>query len=323
MTVTCHDWRSCAASEIAPLIDREASAWRRELHWDVRHSWRVIEPARAAGVLPGFVARDAQGRITGWTWFLINHGCLQVAGLVAADRLVVRALVDAIMNSSEAQATHSSVWSVRGTPSGLTEALGAHGLTAAPYACQVASLTDGEAAPPAVPPAGRSWRPDDLDRAISLCARTYSADRGVRPFAPHGRTSEWREYLHGLVGTDGCGTFQGSASFVIDGPGETLAAGIICSLIDRDVAHISQVVVDPDVQGRGFGRGLLRAAMRAAVTLGAKRMTLLVADDNRPARALYSQVGFSDHATFIVASSVQPRRSTSVALATGGVNTLR
>jgi ribosomal protein S18 acetylase RimI-like enzyme len=126
-----------------------------------------------------------------------------------------------------------------------------------------------------------------------------------------------------LIGTDGCGTFQRSASFVIDGPAQTLAAGIICSLIDRDVAHISQVIVDPDFRGQGFGRGLMRAAMREAAAIGARRMTLLVATDNRPARALYAQVGFRDHATFLVASSVQPRRSTSVALATGGVNTLR
>jgi ribosomal protein S18 acetylase RimI-like enzyme len=319
MTVTCHDWRTCAADEATLLLEREAEAWRRELDWDVRHSWRVIEPARAAGVLPGFVARDAHGRITGWTWFLVNHGCLQVAALVATDRRVVRTLVDAIMFSPEAQAIQSSVWSVRGTPPGLVEALGAYGLAVAPYAYQVATLTNVET--PA--PAGRTWQPRDLDRAVTLCARAYSADRDVRPFAPNGTTAEWREYLEGLIGTDGCGTFQRSASFVIDGPAQTLAAGIICSLIDRDVAHISQVIVDPDFRGQGFGRGLMRAAMREAAAIGARRMTLLVATDNRPARALYAQVGFRDHATFLVASSVQPRRSTSVALATGGVNTLR
>jgi hypothetical protein len=48
----CEDWRGAPNEEVAPLLAREAAAWDAELGWDIAHSWRVIEPARAAGMLP-------------------------------------------------------------------------------------------------------------------------------------------------------------------------------------------------------------------------------------------------------------------------------
>jgi ribosomal protein S18 acetylase RimI-like enzyme len=52
-------------------------------------------------------------------------------------------------------------------------------------------------------------------------------------------------------------------------------------------------------------------------------MTLMVSSENREAAALYETLGFRDRADFVVAVNRQPRRSTSVALATGGANTRR
>ncbi len=319
MSVSCRDWRQCASSEVLPLLRQEAADWRRYLGWDVQRSWRVIEPARAAGGLPGFVARDRTGRIVGWTWFLLHRGCLQVAALVADREPVVRALVHAVMASHAAREADACVFSIRGAPPGLADALQALELDVARYDYLMAPL---QLAPPEAP-AGRPWQMADVPAAAGLCARAYAVADQVRAFAPHGTDAEWQEYLHGLLATGGCGDFLPEASAVVDGPRETMAASIVTSLIDREVTHVSQVVVDPDAQGQGLGRHLMRAAMAASVARGARRMTLLVAADNRPARALYQSLGFAEHATFVVASSVQPRRLTSVALATCGASTRR
>jgi len=292
-------------------------AWRHELGWDVRTSWRVIEPARASGVLPGFVARDDNGRVAGWTWFLVHHGCLQVAALVGDREPVVRALVDAIMNSDLAQSATARVVSARGTPPGLEAALTAHGFDVAPYAYRMAQLDPA----PAALAEGRAWRPTDVPAAAALCARAYT-DRGdVRAFAPHGTDDEWRDYVRSLLETDGCGTMMPEASFVVDGPGGTLSAACITGRIGDDVAHLSQIVVDPGQQGRGLGRRVLRASMAAAAAAGLRRMSLLVAENNTQAGRIYAPLGFSDVGSFVVASGSQPRRLTSVALATGGVST--
>lgn len=156
-----------------------------------------------------------------------------------------------------------------------------------------------------------------------LLARAYPDTQAARPFAPHGTLEQWRDYLHGLVETTGCGLFQPDLSVVVDGASGGLSAGVLASLIAREVAHVSQVAVDPGAQGRGLGAGVVRQAMACAAARGVRRMTLLVAKSNHAARSMYAKLGFADRAAFVVGSSDQPCRSTSVALATVGVSTRR
>jgi ribosomal protein S18 acetylase RimI-like enzyme len=315
--MTCQDWRACAASEIAPLLEREAAAWRRELDWDVRWSWRVLEPARAAGTLPGFVARNPRGRILGWTWFLKHADCLQVAALCADEALVARRLAQAVLESEPARTAATAVWSVRGTPPGLRDVLTSAGLDAARYLFLRGALADG-----GPDPGGRPWGAADRHAAELLCRRSYGDRPHVRAFAPGGTAEEWRDYLRALFETDGCGVFLPEASFVEEDAAGELTGGIIASTIAPGIAHVSQIVVRPDCRGAGLGRRLLLASMRACAARGYRAMTLLVAEDNAPARALYARTGFERTAEFLVAVS-QPRRLTSVAPASGGVSTRR
>ena len=334
--ITIQDWRQCGASEMGGLLSAESAIWRHQLGWDTTASWSPIEPARAAGALPGFVAREASGRIVGWTWFLAHKGCLQIGALIAQREHTVQALIDAIMDSAAARTTTACVCSVRGTPPRLIEALERCGLRAATYAYQIARLA------PAVKPAsdtGRPWQSADAPAMAELLARAYQETGFVRPFAPHGTSEEWRDYLYGLVETNGCGAFQPGVSVMVDGPERRLSAGLLASFVDRDGAHVSQVAVDPAGQGRGLGRRIVQQAMTTAALFGARRMTLLVATGNVRARSMYAKLGFVDRASFVVAGGValearaltahslpnadQPRRSTSVALATGGVSTRR
>lgn len=60
-------------------------------------------------------------------------------------------------------------------------------------------------------------------------------------------------------------------------------------------AHVRQIngfAVDPEHQGRGIGRQLLRTAVDEARARGARRLTLRVLGSNRSALALYHSCGF-------------------------------
>ena len=72
------------------------------------------------------------------------------------------------------------------------------------------------------------------------------------------------------------------------------AGGLILARTAVDEAEILTFAVTPDVQRRGVGRGLLRAAMEIAGSRGAASVFLEVSARNRPALALYAAAGFAE-----------------------------
>ncbi len=294
------DWRFAPALEASALLSAEAAEWQRQLAWDVRTSWRNIEPARAAGRLPGFVARRTNGDIAGWCWFLEYRQCLQVGALVSSDHATTAALVAAILDSPEARRCTSQVWCVRDGAPGLSAALADAKLTVGRYLYLQAALDEagGE------PIFERAWRRSDIARAAHLCAVSYG-NADVRPFAPHGTPDEWHAYVASLFDTDGCGTVLPGASFMVEEePNGPLLGAVVVTTIAEGVAHVAQLVVSPDARGVGMGKYLLRGAMSASAWHGARTMTLLVAEQNIPARRLYQAEGFTPRAEFVVGTMV-------------------
>ena len=312
------DWRELDARQVAPLLDAEAQEWRADLSWDVNEAWRGIEPARAAGYLPGLVVRDADGHISGWSCFLLHRNTLQVAMIVAdaPDRAAV--IVEGILASPEAQRATTQTICIRDAAPGIRGVLLTRGFEVATYRYLRVSL--GVPGPIEAP--CRPWELDDASAMARLCARAYADTSEVRAFAPHGSSEEWQEYIATLVTGPGCGHFLPSASFVIPGrQAKRLEGAVITTALGRNTAHIAQVAVDPDARGIGFGRSLVTSSMYAAASAGFQEMTLLVADTNARAAGLYETLGFVDKSTFVVAVRKQPRKLKKVALEVVGART--
>jgi ribosomal protein S18 acetylase RimI-like enzyme len=292
------DWRSCAPREVAPLLAAEQNAWLDELYWDVRAAWRVVEPARRSGQLPGFILRDRAGRASAWASFLRHHDSVQVLAFVSATRVATAALVDAILASPEAASARAVLFCVRGGAAALAPVLAERGFGVEPYRYLSARL--GPARPPSE--SLRKWV-GQTDAAARLLARAYANDGAVRAFAPAGTIAEWRDYIATLIDSPGCGRFSPVMSFVVPHERDSeLAGAVLVHDLGPGTVHVSQIAVDPDVRGLGLGRRLMDAAEAAAATRGFDRMTLLVAQSNRPAAGLYERLGFRDRAAFVVAT---------------------
>jgi ribosomal protein S18 acetylase RimI-like enzyme len=299
MTTACVDWRALPAAAIAPLLAREAAAWRDRLGWDVGPSWAGIEPGRANGRLPGLHCHDDSGASVGWTCFLRHGDILQVAMLVADASDTTRALVTGVLQSAEARSARACAFFVRDAAPGLADTLVDDGFAVAAYQYRT-RLLDHPSGPEL--PAARAWHSDDGPALARLCGRAYRDAGDVRAFAPDGTPAQWLEYVRTLVAGTGCGSLLANASLVVPGRDGRLDAGILTTDLGPGTAHIAQIVVDPAVRGRGLGRGLVDAAMRRAATVGFGRITLLVAETNRAACSLYDSLGFESTHRFIAAS---------------------
>lgn len=304
------DWRAADADVIVPLVQAEIEAWRDTLSWDVSESWRVIEPARQAGQLPGLVVSDAGGRPVGWTAFLPHQGYLQVLAFVADDIAATEILLDGLLTSPEARACASTILCVRGGGPALRTALARRGFTCDDYRYQVVALDDR-----AMPgPVFDRWSDHETAMA-TLCAEAYRDSPGVRAFAPGGTWPEWQHYIGTLVHGTGCGWFMPELSAVVAAETSeesrderaTLAAALMLSDLGTGTAHVAQLAVAPTARGRGLGRQLVQTTL-AASSRFYEQVSLLVSASNVPAVRLYESMGFRDRARFIVAShATSPR----------------
>jgi len=292
------DWRSVPAEVMTDLYTQEHARWLAHLHWDASSSWELIEAARHDGRLPGFVAHDASGRPAGWTYFVVRDGLLQLGAVTARRTEAVRALLDATLKSPEATLARRYQAFVFPASPALEVALTRRRFEIDRYLYLVRPL----AACPVSRDASdlRGWQEHDLPDAVRLMVRAYAGSPGARCFAPGGRVEEWTTYLRQLVRTPACGQFTPGESFVVTGRG-ALDACLVSTRLDDRTTHVAQVVVDPARHRQGLASRLLAWSAQSAIRGGAVRQTLLVAESNAAARALYARLGFTTRAVFLFA----------------------
>ena len=74
---------------------------------------------------------------------------------------------------------------------------------------------------------------------------------------------------------------------------------LLGTLISKDTAHVAQVAVHPEWQGRGVGRLLLDRFFTESGQLGLTGTTLLVTTANHRARDWYGRAGYEDLEPFV------------------------
>ncbi len=307
----CDEWRDSPLAEIAPLYQAERDRWRDRLHWDLHSSWEIVEAARASGRLPGLLARDRAGATVGWAFYLLFDGLLQIGGLVGYNGAAVRTLLDEILATPEAELAHAVTCFVYPESTSLESALTRRHFAVQHFPYLSRDLAEHPPAQDLATMGGaasgawriRGWTPSDAPGAVRLLMRAYEGSASARCYAPHGRLDEWAHYLGQLMRTPACGVFMPEASFIAESASGGAPLGfILSSALSSNTAHIAQVAVSPSARGFGLGRTLVEAACGAAASRGFGEVSLLVAEHNTAARALYARLGFLEAAEFVFGS---------------------
>ncbi|GAA4999523.1 ribosomal-protein-alanine N-acetyltransferase [Pseudoluteimonas lycopersici] len=118
----------------------------------------------------------------------------------------------------------------------------------------------------------RPMREGDLDAVVAIETRAYPFPwtRGI-----------FRDCLH-----------AGHAMWVLESNGAPVGYGVLN--IAAGEAHVLNLCIAPEAEGRGHGRHLLRALLRVARGGGAMRVFLEVRPSNPRAMALYHDEGFNE-----------------------------
>jgi ribosomal protein S18 acetylase RimI-like enzyme len=288
--VTLVEWAALAPETLHPLYQQEEARWRTNLGWDTTAAWATIEQARVSWGLPGIVCCDATNRIVGWTFYLPRDHELELGGIVADAPEVTAALLEHVSQRSGGLLSGF----IYARASGLHEACAAAGMQQAPYAYMV---RDTNRAPYNHPTRGiRAWRNTDAPATAALLQGAYAG--AGRLFARNDSPAEWRGYLDNLVSHSGCGTLRPDLSRLVEIDGQLAAIALVTAL-GVDMAHLAQLAVAPAYRRSGVGRVLLGEALKVAHAAGYRELSLLVAEDNAPARQLYASWDFRPRAKFV------------------------
>jgi ribosomal-protein-alanine N-acetyltransferase len=118
----------------------------------------------------------------------------------------------------------------------------------------------------------RPMREDDLDAIMAIERRAY-------PFP----------WTHGIFRD--C-LRAGYPSWVLHLDGAIIGYGVLSIAVGE--AHVLNICIDPDLQGTGHGRRLLRSLLKLARGHGSERVFLEVRPSNPNAIALYHDEGFNE-----------------------------
>ena len=298
------DWRGVERQQLIPLYERGQRDWLHALRWDASRTWREVEQARTTWGLPGLVAADDSGALCGWTFFLPEDDVLHVGGLSADRPTATSALLEALVEVSEQQATAGLSCFMFDEAPALKPELARCGFVVEPFLYLARDTAfagvQGEET------GATAWQATDVMAAAALLREAYGREAG-RHFAPHDTPAEWERYVRNLVEQTACGELNGEATRVVR-DGDTIAALVLVTSISRDTAHFAQVVVRPSHRGRGLATALIAEASAIAARQGCSAATLLVGSSNGGARRLYEGIGFSERAGFVAARRDVRRR---------------
>jgi len=343
--MSVRDWRSLARSEVDPWYRAEEAWWQRTLAWETAANWALIEDARTAGTLPGLLAVDADasgpagegnaGSASGWAFYLIHRGILQIGALTTHHPHAADQLLDAILAVAAAARARGVMAFVPDADAWLEARLAAHGFAVRPFLYLMRPVDDPAIA--GATPDGGGYRPERLTDVAALLQQAYPGADPARPFAPEGSGEAWLDYVGQLIAHTGCGVFEPEGSVLVDHPdrpdrpdasapgrtGAPLAGAVLATRLAPLTGHLAQVAVHPGAQGQGLGPAMVQTAVERLAARGCARVSLLVAADNLTAVRMYRRLGFEESGRFLSAWRAQPTRSTMAACATDGASTLR
>lgn len=294
--MTVVDWRDVSADVVGSLLLAERDRELRQIDWDLTGRFTAVEAARQHGEMPGLVLMDRHGEASGWAFFVLARGVLQIGGLHAPSAGGVRRLLQAVLQSPEAGMAQGVSCFLRATSPSLTSALLRLGFDLRRYDYLDMPLS-GSYLPAA--PAERPLTMGDAPQLVRLLARGYAGEPAARALVPTGRMDEWAGYVGQLLKGPAAGLWRPDLSQARWAPDGTLVAALVVTEVADRVAHVAQLVVDPAHRRGGAARTLLAAGGAAAAAHGVARLTLMVSETNDAALSLYRSVGFAPRAGFV------------------------
>ena len=306
--------RQATPRQLDPLFEEEAERWLADFRWDYRPSLALIRRFIETRSLEGCAAME-DDRVAGYGFYVFEEEKALLGGLYIARRLAVPGLPErllaALLLNLRARTDIGRI-EAQLIPFGhsLDLALERHHFRL--HKRQFMYLDLNRARPAARPSLSKNlatasprierWTDRCFEPCARLIERAYSRHVDSEINEQYRSEAGASRFLRNVVLLPGCGQFLPEASLVIPGNGRHDLQGVILtSVVAPRVAHVTQICLLPNLQGKGLGRALLGASIEALRARQFEGLSLTVTSANAPAVLLYESEGFCVLRTFSAA----------------------
>ena len=301
------DLRHFSAQQLSPLLRDEATRWQRRLHWDYTLASATLLEYLDGRILPGYVALSPAGdhRILGYAFSVFEAAKAVIGDVYAFDETestrnpvcdtLLHHLIELLQATPGIDRVESQLLMF---PTGaLSQPFRSAGFRSYPRLFMTASLSSPLNTSHLTPVQNhslQSWQPEFYEPAAAFIHRCYAGhmDAGINDQYQtlHGS----QRFLHNIIRFPGCGIFDPEHSWLMrNSQTRSIEALLLSSRVQPDVAHITQLCVEPALRGRGLGRQLLDHHATNIARAGVKSLSLTVTEANLPAIQLYERNGFT------------------------------
>ncbi len=333
------DLDSVRPSELEGFFRRELALWRDRLSWDVSSAVTSFRRALERGGVSGKAIRCGS-ETAAYGYFLVESGRGVLTGLAVAPEwrgrdlgpVLVRAMIREIalrgVSRIESQFLsfdapwlapcfeeegfetfvrefrrlrlqagshqHERSASRRRVAEREAAGVGPHGTEGSP---------GGDEPLKADPFVYRSWKSWNLTEASCVMHSAHVSGVDARMNELYRSSEGCRSLLTSVLRHRGCGSAILDVSSVARDPHTDRAAGfaVVTETSPRQ-AHLAQLAVAPDYQGRGLGRRILGRVIERLQGMGYDGLSLMVSRENHRALDLYRSIGFDLSIAFPVFS---------------------
>ncbi len=301
------DLRHFTSSDLRPLLAQGTQTWSRLLSWDYSGSADMILRYVDARILPGYAAVE-RGRVCGYSFFVYEGskgviGDLFVEGngsryaKPAEHPIEMRLLTHVIETLQQSPGIHRIEAQLLLHPSGaVARPFVQEGFHRHPRLFMVMPLR-GTAARETPRPGReieiRRWSEQDYQSAAAVITAAYRGHVDSEINDQYRSVTGSLRFLNNIVRFPGCGVFDAQSSFLAyHKTARSLVGLILCSRVQDNVGHITQVCVLPEYRRQGIGEALLAANAQELRRRSFAALSLTVTEANTRAVELYKRLGY-------------------------------
>jgi ribosomal protein S18 acetylase RimI-like enzyme len=299
------DLRQLRSEDLDALLSEEIEGWQRKFDWDFRGSAELVQRFVEMHALTGY-ALIAANRVIGYAYYVCEERKGLIGDLYVMERYrtvesenqLLGPVMDTLASAAWVQRVECQLLMLASPFERLLPKQDK--LAVFPRTYMEVDLSHVEDLPLKPPSDVRIEKWDDRaqDEAARVIADAYRGHIDGQINDQYRSPGGARRFLLNIVQYPGCGAFFQPASLIATDRSGKGCGICLTSLVQKDVGHITQICVTPDVRGTGVGYELLRKSLVELRHKGCRKASLTVTSANDTAIALYRSVGFAPRQTF-------------------------